>query len=177
MDAVAEEQDDDVQMEPVASSSRSKSTSSSAATSKAKAAKDKKRAAELDAELSELGPATSAPKGRYGDRAPGSFVFCAQCGAKFTFTRYTRTQPNGDVLCPPCQKEQDDAKGDKDGPPAAKKARGRAVKPKPAPLEKPRPVVKSLQTCCIEVSHTLLVLSKVWLLAKVLADAADRQEH
>lgn len=150
---VPEVQDEDQHQEEdkVAATTGSKRKRASPATTAAQKRKAKK-AAELDAELEELG-GNDIPKGRYSDRKPGSFVFCAECGVKFTSTVYTRETPDGGVLCPNCQKEQDASNKEKGKP--VKKPRGRAVKPKPQALEKPKPVVKSLQTCCIEVRNDI----------------------
>lgn len=158
-EGIQEEEDrDDGEFEQVAPTSSKRKRASTAA-EKRKA----KKAAELDAELADLGTDSPVAKGRYADRTPGSFVFCAECGVKFTFTKYTRALPDGGgVLCPPCQKEYDAAnKGAGGGGGAQKKGAGRAraVKPKPAPLDKPKPMVKSLQTCCIEVCHGVRLCS------------------
>ncbi|GAA5960185.1 hypothetical protein JCM21900_000432 [Sporobolomyces salmonicolor] len=45
-------------------------------------------------------------KGRYENRTPGAIAVCAECGKKFTVSKYTASNPNGPgVLCSPCTSE------------------------------------------------------------------------
>ncbi|GAA5903534.1 hypothetical protein JCM5296_006853 [Sporobolomyces johnsonii] len=52
------------------------------------------------------GKAEGPKKGRYENRTPGAIAVCAECGKKFTVSKYTASNPNGPgMLCSPCTNE------------------------------------------------------------------------
>lgn len=49
---------------------------------------------------------SSLKKGRYENRTPGAIAVCAECGRKFTVSKYTASNPNGPgMLCGACTTE------------------------------------------------------------------------
>ncbi|GAA5985880.1 hypothetical protein JCM10908_006317 [Rhodotorula pacifica] len=56
---------------------------------------------------SQLAPPPPSKQGRYASRPVGSFAVCAECGKKFTVSKYTASDPKGGggVLCQPCTSE------------------------------------------------------------------------
>ncbi|GAA5856906.1 hypothetical protein JCM8547_008457 [Rhodosporidiobolus lusitaniae] len=86
---------------------------SSASSTKRKASKPltaaqaKKKKAKEAEEFSVGGSALPQPKkGRYEERKPGQIKVCAECGKKFTVSKYTATHPSGTgLLCAPCTNE------------------------------------------------------------------------
>ncbi|BGP26547.1 DNA dependent ATPase [Rhodotorula toruloides] len=82
-----------------------KRKSTSSAASKKKAKKDK--AADDEDGFTLAGAPHAAPKkGRYDDRMPGAIAVCAECGKKFTVSKYTASNPRGPgLLCSPCTSE------------------------------------------------------------------------
>lgn len=142
------------------SSKKRKADSSKAETSAKKTTAAQKKAAKkqatLDAELAELGQVYNPPKGRYSDRTPGASVYCEDCGVKFTLTRYTPSSADGKgVLCTKCQEENDVPDDLGQAVKEKEKKKGRAVRAKPTPVEKPAKIVPTLQHACIGVSENL----------------------
>lgn len=91
--------------------STASTTSTSTTTTPAKKRKLKKPEG-VDQDGFRLGgsqlPAPAPKKGRYEHRPVGSFAVCADCGKKFTVSKYTASNPNaqvGGVLCQPCTSE------------------------------------------------------------------------
>ena len=114
-----QDQDQD-QVDPTAanadagpSTSSSTATPVTAATTTTAAKKRKLKKPEgVDEDGFRLGgsqlPAPAPKKGRYEHRPVGSFAVCAECGKKFTVSKYTASNPNaevGGVLCQPCTSE------------------------------------------------------------------------
>lgn len=84
------------------------------ASKKAKKAASKKKKAQKPEGVDDNGfslggsalPAPVPKQGRYESRPVGSFAVCAECGKKFTVSKYTASNPKGPgVLCQPCMSE------------------------------------------------------------------------
>ncbi|BGP34124.1 UV-damaged DNA-binding protein rad7 [Rhodotorula toruloides] len=90
---------------PSSSSTSKRRKSTSSAASKKKAKKDK--GGEEEDGFTLAGAPHAAPKkGRYDDRMPGAIAVCAECGKKFTVSKYTASNPRGPgLLCSPCTSE------------------------------------------------------------------------
>ncbi|BGP50239.1 UV-damaged DNA-binding protein rad7 [Rhodotorula kratochvilovae] len=119
-----------------------------AAASKSK----KKKPSDTDGDDFNLaGVPHSAPKkGRYENRTPGSIAVCAECGKKFTVSKYTASNPRGGgLLCAPCTSESIE---DRAAFPAAVKAK-KPVKKKAqrAELETLYTPIPTLQQTCLAV--------------------------
>ncbi|KAG0662659.1 hypothetical protein C6P46_003163 [Rhodotorula mucilaginosa] len=92
--------------------STSSSTTPVTATTTAAKKRKLKKPENVDEDGFRLGgsqlPAPAPKKGRYEHRPVGSFAVCAECGKKFTVSKYTASNPNaevGGVLCQPCTSE------------------------------------------------------------------------
>ncbi|GAA5945125.1 hypothetical protein JCM3775_000916, partial [Rhodotorula graminis] len=125
-------------------------------TASATAKKHKKKKPDVDGDDFNLaGVPHSAPKkGRYENRLPGSIAVCAECGKKFTVSKYTASNPHGaGVLCAPCTTESIE---DRASFPSASKAAAAAKKPpkkkaQRAELETLYTPVPTLQQTCLAV--------------------------
>ncbi|GAA5876933.1 hypothetical protein JCM16303_006340 [Sporobolomyces ruberrimus] len=151
---------------PIASGSGSSplvaSTSSSASKRKTSATKNeaamkKQKKVEEEGFMLAGKPQVVPKKGRYENRMPGSIAVCAECGKKFTVSKYTASNPNGDgILCGACTSESIEDRAT--FPSAGGKAKGSAAAKKPVKkkaqksLEETlyKPVV-TLQQCCLSV--------------------------
>ncbi|KAM0755008.1 RNI-like protein [Meredithblackwellia eburnea MCA 4105] len=133
-----------------ASKAGGKRKNNSAAALAAKKKKARKDAGGDDDE-DEMFVNAPAKPGRYDNRIPGSIAMCAECGKKFTVTKYTASNPLGNgVLCLPCSQESINSGGNARAPtgPKAKQVKKRATK---AVEEKEYKTVKTLQQICIGV--------------------------
>ncbi|MBW0505016.1 hypothetical protein O181_044731 [Austropuccinia psidii MF-1] len=94
----------------------------------------------------------SKPKpGKYADRKPGHIATCAECGKRFTVTRYTQHAQGEGQLCDACAQENSCRKAPEDGNarPSAKKRRTKknpAIKPTWSENS-----IQTLQMACITV--------------------------
>ncbi|GAA5913016.1 hypothetical protein JCM8208_005668 [Rhodotorula glutinis] len=135
------------------------STASSSSTKKRKgkdstAAAKKKKKVDVDGDDFNLAgvPHTAPKKGRYENRLPGSIAVCAECGKKFTVSKYTASNPHGaGVLCAPCTTESIE---DRASFPSASKAAAKKPpkkKAQRAELETLYTPVPTLQQTCLAV--------------------------
>lgn len=104
-------------------------------------------------------------KGRYEARPVGSFAVCAECGKKFTVSKYTASAPTraGGVLCQPCTSESIEERAAFPG--AAAAASGAPKRPKVQKKKSQNRVdetlfvpVPTLQQACLAVSPPFLLL-------------------
>ncbi|GAA6061024.1 hypothetical protein JCM10212_001080 [Sporobolomyces blumeae] len=133
----------------VASTSSSKRRSTAAGPSAAQLKKQKKE--QHDEFLLAGKPQGPAKKARYEGRTPGSIAVCAECGKKFTVTKYTVSNPNGPgVLCSPCTSEsiEDRASFPAAAKPKTKPQKKKAQKSIDEGQYKP---VTTLQQSCLSV--------------------------
>ncbi|GAA5846980.1 hypothetical protein JCM9279_006978 [Rhodotorula babjevae] len=138
-----------------ASSTKKRKGKDSTATAAAAAAKKKKKnKADVDGDDFTLAgvPHTAPKKGRYENRLPGSIAVCAECGKKFTVSKYTASNPHGaGVLCAPCTTESIE---DRASFPSASKAAAKKPpkkKAQRAELETLYTPVPTLQQTCLAV--------------------------
>ncbi|GAA5943767.1 hypothetical protein JCM1841_002014, partial [Sporobolomyces salmonicolor] len=91
-------------------------------------------------------------KGRYENRTPGAIAVCAECGKKFTVSKYTASNPNGPgVLCSPCTSESIETRATFPGahkPKSKTPAKKKAQKALDESFYQP---VTSLQQSCLSV--------------------------
>ncbi|SCV71669.1 BQ2448_3257 [Microbotryum intermedium] len=88
-------------------------------------------------------------KGKYEHRTPGMISICADCGKRFTVTKYTASNPHGSgLLCSPCTSESIEDRAANPLKPVAKKV----VKKRQKVVEETqfRPI-KTLQQTVIDV--------------------------
>ncbi|GAA5944250.1 UV-damaged DNA-binding protein RAD7 [Sporobolomyces koalae] len=143
---------------PVASSSTSTTTSSKRKPTKQQEAALKKKQKQEQQKKDEFmlagKPQTAPKKGRYEHRTPGAIAVCAECGKKFTVSKYTASNPNGPgMLCGACTTESIEDRaafpGAGSGQPKGKKpVKKKAQKSVEETLYKP---VVTLQQSCLSV--------------------------
>ena len=115
-------------------------------------------------------PAPAPKKGRYEHRPVGSFAVCAECGKKFTVSKYTASNPNaevGGVLCQPCTSESIEERASFPGAAGAASGASTPKRPKaPQKKKSQRGVdetlftpIPTLQQACLAVSLFPLVPS------------------
>ncbi|GAA5826959.1 hypothetical protein JCM3770_005182 [Rhodotorula araucariae] len=143
---------------PSSSSAATPAATPATATSSGSKRKAKKNPDQGSDDFNLAGVPHSAPKkGRYENRTPGSIAVCAECGKKFTVSKYTASNPHGTgLLCSPCTSESIE---DRATFPAAAKAK--------------KPVKKKAQRAELETLFTPLPTLQQTCLAVVGQYAAD----
>ncbi|GAA6000740.1 UV-damaged DNA-binding protein RAD7 [Rhodotorula paludigena] len=99
----------DANAEASTSSGTKRKAAADPSSSKGKKGKKAAKKPDVDEDGFTIGGLPHAPapkKGRYEDRTPGAIAVCAQCGRKFTVSKYTASNPHGaGLLCSPCTSE------------------------------------------------------------------------
>ncbi|KDE04341.1 hypothetical protein, variant [Microbotryum lychnidis-dioicae p1A1 Lamole] len=87
------------------SGSKRKSNTVSAAALKKKKKQEAEKHGDSPFDLAHQ-PQVIPKKGKYENRTPGMISICADCGKRFTVTKYTASNPHGSgLLCSPCTSE------------------------------------------------------------------------
>lgn len=97
-------------------------------------------------------------KGRYEHRPVGSFAVCAECGKKFTVSKYTASAPNAaGVLCQPCTSESIEERAAFPGANAGKAA-GAPKRPQPQKKKSQNRVDETLFTPVVTLQQACLAV-------------------
>ncbi|GAA5973481.1 hypothetical protein JCM11641_006484 [Rhodosporidiobolus odoratus] len=125
----------------------------------AQAKKAKAAAAEKEGEgdFTLAGKNMPAPKkARYDNRMPGAIKVCAECGKKFTVSKYTASNPKGPgLLCAPCTSESIEDRATFPSVPKGKAA-PKKKKAEKAVKEEQYTAVRTLQQTCLQIIASAL---------------------